>query len=82
MNRRLLAALILLSACASEGTPFRWVKAGANEAELERARAQCILEANRAGVEKTRDRYEAVVRSNVFIRCMDAAGWKQEAVAD
>ena len=81
MNRRLLAALILLS-CAYQGTPFRWVKAGADQGELERARAQCVLEANRADVDNTRDRYEAVVRSNVFIRCMDAAGWKQEPVAD
>jgi hypothetical protein len=70
-----------LVACASDPPPdVRWQKAGASEAELERAREKCLEAAAQAPVGQTRERFKVQGRANAFLRCMQADGWEQVAV--
>ncbi len=82
---RFVAVLSLVTAslvaCASDPPPdSRWQKAGASEAELERAREKCVETAAQAPVGQTRERFKAQGRGNAFLHCMWDDGWEQVAV--
>lgn len=62
-------------ACVSAQTVVVWEKAGATDAELEAARETCEHEPGADRVRVGRERMEAELRGNAFVRCMEASGW-------
>ena len=76
--RRIAAVplLVLLAvACANLQTVVRWQKDGARAGELEQARKACEQQPGAEQVQIGRDRVEAEVRANAFVRCMEQRGW-------
>lgn len=75
--RPIVAVIVVLLAlaCAHQQTVARWEKAGASPEDLEQVRSACELQPGAEQVQIGRDRMEAEVRANAFVRCMEQRGW-------
>jgi hypothetical protein len=71
----LAAALLLGVACASTQTVVVWEKPGGTDEELAAAREACKGEPGVEQLQVGRERTDAELRGNAFVRCMEARGW-------
>ena len=82
VNARCLLVAVVSSvamSCAHPAAPpeVEWVHEGPEAADLERDREACKQRA--AGTGTVSKRFDPVARGSVFMRCMNARGWRQAA---
>jgi hypothetical protein len=75
----LALVVVMVSACATESTPMRWVKPGAGPEEFATAQTQCNDSAMQPDLGVDGDLMQSQGRANVFMRCMREKGWEQVA---
>ena len=75
LRRGLLGLFCLAALACAPQTVVVWEKPGATDAELEEARRACLAGAESEDLEIRRDRIDAEVRGNAFVRCMEERGW-------
>ncbi|MCK6557253.1 hypothetical protein L6Q96_22155 [Candidatus Binatia bacterium] len=79
--RAMVMALALLGACTgTTGTKYSWVRIRDGAEDLEKAREACAGEAGSAVARVTSDNVQTAAGLGVFLKCMEARGWR--AVAD